>query len=179
MINEFKDNEVRDSGIVYNSVFEQIRKLYDKDPLKAGELAISAIELVLTGDISSDDPMVDICLEPLKVIRNKDEKKWDAQKEVKRQQKISKDKLDLIAQLSLEGYTQAQIGTRIGVSQQVISTRMRTIKKDFPELLQKNTSILQEKLPVQTCTNIVDEVQIVQDDTSKNVVKQEKAKFVF
>jgi hypothetical protein len=51
--------------------------LYVKDPLAAGELAISAIELILTGDMSTDDPMIDIFLEPLKVQRKKDKIKYD------------------------------------------------------------------------------------------------------
>ena len=41
------------------------------DPEKAGELAISAIELVLTGDVSSDDAMIDLFLEPIKVINER------------------------------------------------------------------------------------------------------------
>ena len=32
------------------------------DPVKAGELAVSAIELVLTGEMSSDDVMIDMLL---------------------------------------------------------------------------------------------------------------------
>ena len=43
MIEMFNDVPMRDSGIIYNSVFEQIKKLYSVDPEKAGELAISAI----------------------------------------------------------------------------------------------------------------------------------------
>jgi hypothetical protein len=49
MIEMFNEVEMRDSGIIYNSVLEQIRKLYAVDPERAGELAISAIELTLTG----------------------------------------------------------------------------------------------------------------------------------
>ena len=53
MIKEFKDNPTRDFGNVYQSMLSQIKKRYEKDPEQAGELAISFIEFVLTGEISS------------------------------------------------------------------------------------------------------------------------------
>ena len=48
MIEYFNDVEVRDSAVIMSSVFEQVKKMYAMDPEMAGELAISAIELVLT-----------------------------------------------------------------------------------------------------------------------------------
>lgn len=68
MIEKFKENEMRNSGLIYNSTFEQIKNLYQFDPEAAGELAISAIELVLTGDISSDDVNIQLLLMPMKKI---------------------------------------------------------------------------------------------------------------
>ena len=60
MIKEFKDNPYKQpSGIVVQGMMEQIKLLYQKDPNAAGELAISFIEEVLTGDHSSDDFMVE------------------------------------------------------------------------------------------------------------------------
>ena len=32
MIEKFKENEVRTSGLIYNSTFEQIKELYEYDP---------------------------------------------------------------------------------------------------------------------------------------------------
>ena len=49
MIKEFNEVEVRRSGIIYRSLLTQIKTLYSRDAVKAGELAISAIEQVLTG----------------------------------------------------------------------------------------------------------------------------------
>ena len=62
MINGFKESKVSDSAVVYSSTLSQIKKLYEKNPVMAGELAISAIELALTGEISSDDYMIEIML---------------------------------------------------------------------------------------------------------------------
>ena len=62
MIQEFNQVEIQKSGVIYNSVLEQIKRMYLVDPEQAGELAISAIELVLTGQISSDDIMIDMLL---------------------------------------------------------------------------------------------------------------------
>ena len=68
MINQFNDVEARNSGIIYKSTLEQIKKLYAVDPEQAGELAIAAIELVLTGQISTDDVMIDMMLTTTKAI---------------------------------------------------------------------------------------------------------------
>ena len=77
MIEMFKDNEIRSSGLIFSSVLEQIKELHQYDPDQAGELAISAIELVLTGDISSDDVNVKIMLAPLRKINEVNvAKKW-------------------------------------------------------------------------------------------------------
>jgi hypothetical protein len=47
------------------------------DPERAGELAISAIELTLTGQISSDDMMIELMLEPTKVSVGKNNARYD------------------------------------------------------------------------------------------------------
>ena len=65
MITKFKDNSVRQSGIIYSGVFEQIKLLHKQKPELAGELAISAIEYILTGEMSSDDPFMEIFLQPV------------------------------------------------------------------------------------------------------------------
>jgi hypothetical protein len=49
MIKEFNNVETRKSGIIYRGTFNAIKDLYAQNPEMAGELAISAIELVLTG----------------------------------------------------------------------------------------------------------------------------------
>ena len=137
MINNFKNNEMRDSGIIYQSTFEQIKKIHEKDPVMAGELAISAIELVLTGEISSDDFMIDVLLENMKVINGRSQKKYETKKQTSQESKIKKLKLDEIAALYKEGiYTQDQIGKRLGETQQTISYRLSIIRSEFPHLLE-------------------------------------------
>ena len=173
MIEMFKDNEVRPSGLVFSSVFEQIKELHQYDPDQAGELAISAIELILTGDISSDDVNVKIMLAPLRKITEVNVAKYETKVENKRQKKIVEMKLDKIADMVNQGYKQREIGERLGLSQQVISYRVDVIKKNYPELLQENstkiqtnsTNTLQENKNtkkqnfVQTCTKKEDFVQ--------------------
>lgn len=65
MTKNFKNSIKKDSGVIYQSILEQIIMLHAEDPIKAGELAIFAIELVLTGDISTDDTMIKIILQNL------------------------------------------------------------------------------------------------------------------
>lgn len=138
MIERFKDNEIRVSGLIYNSVLEQIKELYEYDPEQAGELAIAAVELVLTGDISTDDVNIRLMLKPMQKINENNVAKYENKKEVQKQKKIQNDKLDKIAELLTAGYKQREIGERLGLSQQMVSYRINVIKTKYPELLQTN-----------------------------------------
>ena len=138
MIEQFKDNEIRRSGLIYDSVFEEIKQLYAVDPEQAGELAISAIELVLTEDISTDDYMIGMMLTPLKKMNEINVDRYNTKVENQRQKKIQEMKLDKIAELVAAGFKQREIGQRLGLSQQIVSYRVGLIKKNYPELLQKN-----------------------------------------
>ena len=146
MIEQFKELEVRKSGVIYNSTLEQIKKLYPMDPEKAGELAISAIELVLCGEISSDDMIIELMLEPAKQIRENDKIKYDSKVEASKHKKIVEQKLDQIAELSSMGLRQREIADRLGLTQQTVSYRLGVIRSTYPELLQK-TDILPKNLP--------------------------------
>lgn len=136
---EFREGvEIRDSGVIYQSVYEQIRKLYARNPEQAGELAIAAIGLVLTGEVNSDDYMIEIMLENIKAVNERDKAKWDKKADAKRQRKIDEQQLALIAELYNGGMKQVDIAKRVGTTPQTISNRMALIRTEFPELLQKN-----------------------------------------
>lgn len=137
MIEMFKENEMRNSGLIYNSVLEQIKELYQYDPEQAGELAIAAIELVLTGDISTDDVNIKLMLKPMQKINENNVAKYENKIEAQRQKKIQNDKLDKIAELMRSGMRQREIGERLGLSQQMVSYRINAIKTKYPELLRE------------------------------------------
>lgn len=129
MIKEFKNNPIRDFGNVYQSMLIQIKKRYEKDPAQAGELAISFIEYVLTGDISSDDDIIEGFVEGYKVTTQKNQNKYDAKVAATR------DALKPIADMYNKGMTQADIARAIGVQPPAISKKLSTIRTQFPELL--------------------------------------------
>lgn len=169
MIQNFKDLNTRDSGIIYKSTFEQIKKLYAQNPEQAGELAISAIELVLTGEISSNDVMVEIILENLKTISEKSSEKYSQKVSSQKQKKIEDNHLQEIANLLQSGWTQKQVAEKLGISQQKVSYWWTNIKREYPELLEeeykKNTKILYED-PEGNST--------LQEKTQENTKIQEK-----
>lgn len=184
MIEIFKDNEVRNSGVIYSSTLEQIKQLYAVDPEQAGELAISAIELVLTGDISTDDYMINMMLTPMRRLNEINVAKYETKVENQRQKKIQEMKLDKVAELLKNGFTQKEIGERLGMSQQNVSYRVGLLKKSYPELLQTNdqnfTKIqtvyknTNDENFVQTSTNTLQTVQT----TYKNTNDTKKQNFV-
>ena len=129
LIKEFKDNEMRDFGNVYQSMLTQIKKRYAKDPVQAGELAISFIEYVLTGDISSDDDIIEGFVEGYKITTQKNQNKYDAKVAATR------DALQPIADMYNKGMTQADIARALGVQPPAVSKKMNTIRTQFPDLL--------------------------------------------
>ena len=136
MIDYFNDVEVRGSGVIMSSVFDQIKKMYAVDREMAGELAISAIELVLTGQFSSDDAMIDMLLAPAKVINDHNVQRYEIRKEGSKNKKIKDMKLDEIAEMLKNGMKQKEIAERLHISQQTVSYRMGVIRTQYPELMQ-------------------------------------------
>lgn len=153
MIERFNDIETRSSGVIYDSTFEQIKQMYEVDPEQAGELAISAIELILTGDISSDDYIIRMMLTPTKKINEINVARYETRKESAKQKKIVDMKLDKIADLYLKGFKQREIAERLGLTQQTVSYRIDVIKKKYPELLQKNDEDSTKKVDIYQNTN--------------------------
>ena len=148
MIDHFNDVEVRGSGVIMSSVFEQVKKMYAVDPDMAGELAISAIELVLTGQFSSDDAMIDMLLAPAKVINDHNVQRYEVRKEGSKNKKIKDMKLDEIAEMLKNGMKQKEIAERLHISQQTVSYRMGLIRTQYPELMQdRGTETAQTILP--------------------------------
>ena len=167
MIERFNDIETRSSGVIYDSTFEQIKQMYEVDPEQAGELAISAIELILTGDISSDDYIIRMMLTPTKKINEINVARYETRKESAKQKKIVDMKLDKIADLYLKGFKQREIAERLGLTQQTVSYRIDVIKKKYPELLQKNDEDSTKKVDVYQNTNNGNLVNIQEDIFTK------------
>lgn len=184
MIKEFKDNNIRPTGVIYSGIFEAIKELYADRPDDAGELAISAIELILTGEISSDNSLVKVALATIKPVVQNDVDKYNAKIQQVKDKKISDQKLDIIADLMNKGTKQAQIGKMLGLTQQTVSNRVKVIREKYPELLQvkneilqvndQNTSISTNYKSSQICTN---NENLVQTCKEKSLQKNKEKPF--
>ena len=138
MIQQLKEPN-RPTGVVYESMYNQMRMIHDKDPALAGELALSAIELILSGEISTDNDYIKVLLEGMKPVVSKAKERYDKTVEIKREEKIKKYNLAEIALLLRQGWTQNNIAAKLGISKQTLSHRInKMIKVDFPELLEEN-----------------------------------------
>lgn len=138
MINSFKDTPMRQSGVIYDGSFEQVKMLYAQDPQLAGELAISIIELTLTGGISSDNPLMPALLALQAKVVAKDKQKYEnkvAITESKRYERLSE-----IAELYNQGYKQKEIAQMLGKSTSTISEDLSIIREQYPHLLAAKNS---------------------------------------
>lgn len=134
MIKEIKNSQARPTGVIYESTWEQIKKLFNKNPILGTELAFSIVEQTLTGDISSDDLTIQLICDGLKPINQKAQQKYDIQVKNKKESKCESLQLQKIIELVNMGKTQEEIGKILGVSRQTINNRIRIINEEFPEL---------------------------------------------
>lgn len=136
MIKQFNEVPVRDSGVIYNGSWEQIKMLHQQNPQLAGELAISLFELTLTGQVSTDDFMIQVLLKNQEKIVEKDKEKYNRKQKSAQSKKL--DRLTEIANLHNQGYKQKDIAAKLGKAASTISEDMTTIRADYPELLKEN-----------------------------------------
>ena len=150
MIKEFNEVETRDSAVIYQSGLVQIKKLFAQDPVLAGELAICMCEVALTGQHSSDNMMIDIMLENLKVVSAKNKDRYDKQKEAKRDKYIRENKLTEIVEMLEAGSSQTEIAKKLGITKQAVSKKVRKIREEYPELLSTRTKNLVDDLSTES-----------------------------
>lgn len=139
MIKEFKNTPIRETGVINRGMFEQVKMLYLQDAAKGGELAVSLMEHVLTGDHSSDDFMVSFAIANHKEVISKNQAKWDAKKETKHGAKA--EELRPVVQLHCQGLTQAAIAKQLKIAQSTVSKRLSQARIDFPELFEEYSNI--------------------------------------
>lgn len=141
MITKLHNIQGRDTAVLYGSILDQLRAFYNISPEKGGEFAISAIEMLLTGEISSSDEYIRAALLSAKAISARDAQKYEAKRKASREKQMRDLSLQRIAELYMQSIPQSQIAAILanegflGMSQQTISYRIGLIKSDFPELL--------------------------------------------
>ena len=145
-IKEFKKTQIKDSSVVFRTSFEKVRELYPQYPELAAELAISILEVSLTGEMSSDDIMIAMMLKETQEMTKRNNKKWEDSKESKQEARIAKLKLESIASLLAQGLSQKAIAEALHESPQTINSRVKILRTEFSYLLetenQKNQNLI-------------------------------------
>jgi hypothetical protein len=176
MIKEFNDVPMRDSAVIYASSFEQVKKLYNAGKIdEAGELAICICEMALTNQHSSDDMMIDIMLENFKAVNRKDAMRYQNAVEAKNEARIKKQQLDVIADLLNRGYKQVEIAKRLNLSTSTLGSRVKTIRTEFPHLLNEKSEIYEnsEKSEIGFSDKKSEKISEINSDKSEKSEKYE------
>ena len=180
MIEKFKENEARKSALIYLSNFEQVKELYEDVKEMAGELAISILEMALTGEISSDNKMIRLMLKNFEVSAESNRQKYEAKERNTKEAKAEKYNLYEIAEMLNEGKTQAEIADALGISRQTVSRRLNEmIRVNYPELLRSNgemskmsnemSKMSKMSNDVKQCKNNENENENENDNVNENV----------
>lgn len=166
MIEKFKENEARKSALIYLSNFEQVKELYEDDKEMAGELAISILEMALTGEISSNNKIIRLMLKNFEVSAEKNKQKYEAKERNTKQENAEKYNLYEIAEMLNEGKTQAEIADALGISRQTVNRRLNEmIRVNYPELLCSNGKMSND---VKQCKNNDNDNDNESDNESDN-----------
>ena len=144
MINFRKDIQFNNTGIAYLTMLESAKDLYDTNPELAGEYALSVLELILSGEYSSDNYVIKAMLNPFKFMADKNIKKLEVRKEKQDNTRIEKMQLREVADLYLQGKKQNEIAEILHTSRQTVSNRLKIIQTEFPELLEAEMPVSQE-----------------------------------
>lgn len=162
MIKEFKNNKARKSAVIYETMWETVKKRYMRDPQKAGEIAISFMEYVLTGDISSDDYLIDELLDGYRETVKKNKDRYDA-KVASTEEKYLK-----VANMLKSGMKQVEIARELGVQPPAVSKMAAKIRSEFPWMLESSESSGNEGSFQETLETNSESFQKVQESLAKN-----------
>lgn len=169
MISKFKNNGARKSALIYLSNFEQVKELYEDDKEMAGELAISIMEMALTGEISSNNKIIRLMLKNFEVSAEKNKQKYEARERNTKQETAEKYKLYEIAEMLNEGKTQAEIAIALGISRQTVNRRLNEmIRVNYPELLCSDGRMSND---VKQCKNNDNDNDNESDNVNGNVLE--------
>ena len=141
MIAQFKENEVRDTGVVNKGMFEQVKRLFNSGQTElAGELAISLLEVVLTGEYSSNDFTVQLVMDNHEIIANKHIEEYDKKIEASRIARAEKLDLYKIAEMLEKNFTQQQMANVLNITQGAVSKRINILNNEYPDIKYSNYS---------------------------------------
>ena len=150
MIKKFNDVPIRNTAVIYGSSLEQIKEYYEIDPDAAGELAISIIEVAVTGQMSTSNPLIKMALANFKDIAGKNGAKYDKQTEAKREARAKRLQLPEIAAMLKEGKKQNEIAKILGKAASSVSEAVKVLKTEYSEMLTENSEnpgVSSENLP--------------------------------
>lgn len=137
MLKQISDKVLTETAVIKKSTYESVLDLFEAGEIEtAHELAVSILEAIFTGQITSTNTMVKIALNSDRAIWDNERTKWLKNKEIKQQKRLDEMQLEQIAEWKRQGLTQREMGERLGISQQAVGKRLTIIQTDFPELLQ-------------------------------------------
>lgn len=141
MIKKFKNQETKESGIIYKANLDSVKELYlNGEKELAFETAVACMELACGGKISSENYLVKAITANLKEVADRTNQKYEEKKQRTAQERITKLQLNEIAEMLNNGVNQQTIADTLNQSKQTISYRINILKKDYGYLLNKSKS---------------------------------------
>ena len=130
MFHGFNLEDAAETAVFYRSFYEEVAEWYEDDPEVAGELAIAMLQIMFTGDTTSDNKWIKR-RNDLKDIAYKNRQKYLVKQEVDFIDKQYQE----IADMTNAGKSQQAIGDALGIPQRTVSYRLNHIRTRYPYLL--------------------------------------------
>lgn len=140
MINDFLQEEGRESSILYESIYNTLVRKYKKGNYEeCAELAIAYMQVMLKGRTTTDDEDLLDILDPYVKMGHKAAQRYDKKVQRKKENKAQNMDLENIAAMMNDNLSYQEISDILGIPKSTVAYRAGIIKNEFPQYLDKET----------------------------------------
>ena len=156
MIKKFKNQETKESGIIYKANLDSVKELYlNGEKELAFETAVACMELACGGKISSENFLVKAITANLKEVADRTNQKYEEKKQRTAQERITKLQLNEIAEMLNNGVNQQTIADTLNQSKQTISySELLNVKRTKELESNSQEEIIVRSLKQPSCTKV-------------------------
>lgn len=145
-------NRARNQGIIFHTYLDKYDMLRKMDKELADSYLLAMVETILGEELTPIKPeheIVKCMLTEIDSISERNAVKYNRIKNARKEKQITEQRLDEIADMLNQGWSQSEIANQLNISQSTVSRRVALIRSEYKEMLPIYNSQNMQEL----CTN--------------------------